>query len=625
MIRRVSFFIVLLFSAALVACSPAVDSPSTAVIEEGYHKPVVYQIFTRLFGNTETANTPWGTLQQNGVGKFNDINDDALIALRDMGVTHIWYTGVLHHAMVADYRAFGIDQDDPDVVKGRAGSPYAVKDYYDVNPDLAVDPAKRLEEFQALVKRTQQQGMKVIIDIVPNHVARHYRSTMKPAGVRDFGEDDNTAVEYARDNNFYYVPGEAFLVPKPLDGYRPLGGEVHPLSDNHFDELPAKWTGNGAREAQPHFHDWYETVKINYGVRPDGSYDFPRLPAGLASQPATAHAAFWEKQQVPDSWKKFRDITRYWLEMGVDGFRFDMAEMVPVEFWSYLNSSILMRNPDAFLLAEIYNPLEYRNYIYSGKMGYLYDKVGLYDALRDVIAGELPADSVLQAREEIADISGAMLNFLENHDEQRIASSGFAGDAWRGLPAMVVAAALTDAPIMIYFGQEVGEQAEQDMGFGSATRTTIFDYAGVPAHQRWMNGGRFDGGSLTDEERALRNQYRTLLRLVKSAPALQGGFFDLHRPNVAAAQGYDEHLFAFSRWNEEQKWIVVANFSSTEKRTFSLTIPAALISAWQLRDGEYPFTDKLESDYNRHLEVVDGVGKMSITLPVNGAVILEKI
>lgn len=185
-------------------------------------KVVVYQVFTRLFGNKNKTNKPWGTIEENGVGKFNDFTDKALHEIKDLGVTYIWYTGVPHHALVRDYTAYGISNDDPEVVKGRAGSPYAVKDYYNVNPDLAVDPAKRLEEFEALIKRTHNAGLKVLIDIVPNHIARKYEGKSNPAGVKDFGADDDASLEYKRDNNFYYIPKEHFEIP---DGDIPLNGE----------------------------------------------------------------------------------------------------------------------------------------------------------------------------------------------------------------------------------------------------------------------------------------------------------------------------------------------------------------------------------------------------------------
>ena len=589
---------ILLIGAALAglgAC--ATHTPSTETLVEPAGKPVVYQVFTRLFGNTNTTNKPWGTIEENGVGKFNDFTDTALAEIKAMGVTHIWYTGVPHHAVIRDYSAYGISHDDPDVVKGRAGSPYAVKDYYSVNPDLAVDPEQRLEEFQALIERTHQQGMKVIIDIVPNHVARRYESLHKPAGVQDFGVNDDTSVAYQRDNNFYYVPDKHFRVPEPLENYRPLGGGAHPLADGKFSEVPAKWTGNGSRKAQPHFHDWYETVKINYGVRPDGSYDFPALPAGYAEKNYRAHAAFWADKDVPDSWKKFRAITHYWLDKGVDGFRFDMAEMVPVEFWSYLNSSIKVKNPDAFLLAEVYNPREYRNYLHLGKMDYLYDKVEFYDTLKTIMQGTGSTDSLVKIQADLADIEAHMLHFLENHDEQRIASPDFAGSAEKGKPAMVVSALISRSPTMIYFGQEVGEDGMLDSGFGDPTRTSIFDYAGVPAHQRWMNGGKFDGGGLSEREQALRDFYVRLMNLSAQHPAMRGPYRELHRHNRRATAGYTDDVFAFARWaatpDKAYKLLVVSNFSATETRSFNLELPADLVETWTLAPGDYALRDQL--------------------------------
>ncbi|MEP6928424.1 MAG: alpha-amylase family glycosyl hydrolase, partial [Flavobacterium sp.] len=219
-------------------------------------KIVVYQVFTRLFGNKNTTNKPWGTIEENGVGKFNDFTDKALQEIKDLGVTYIWYTGVPHHALVRHYKAYGISDDDPEVVKGRAGSPYAVKDYYNVNPDLAENPANRLQEFEALISRTHKADLKLIIDIVPNHIARKYEGKSNPDGVRDFGVDDDVNVQYARNNNFYYIPNEHFQIP---DGDIPLNGEKNPLVDGVFDENPAKWTGNGSRKVKPDQNDWYET------------------------------------------------------------------------------------------------------------------------------------------------------------------------------------------------------------------------------------------------------------------------------------------------------------------------------------------------------------------------------
>ena len=564
-------------------------------IQQPVAKPVVYQMFTRLFGNTNTTNKPWGTIEENGVGKFNDITDQALQAIKELGVTHVWYTGVPHHAVIRDYSAYGISLDDPDVVKGRAGSPYAVKDYYSVNPDLAVDPAKRVEEFEALIARTHKQGMKVIIDIVPNHVARRYESLGKPAGVEDFGAKDDTSKEYARDNDFYYVIGEPFKVPEAAHGYRPLGGEAHPLSDNQFNEVPAKWTGNGSRLAQPKADDWYETVKINYGVRPDGSKDFPELPADYAQKSHSEHAAFWADKSVPGSWIKFRQIAEYWLAKGVDGFRFDMAEMVPVEFWSYLNSAIKQKNPEAFLLAEIYNPKIYRDYIHLGKMDYLYDKVDMYDSLKAIMQGKSGTDVLVGIQQEMLDIERHMLHFLENHDEQRIASPEFAGSAEKAKPAMVVSALISSAPTMIYFGQEVGEPGALESGFGDPSRTSIFDYAGVPHHQRWMNGGKFDGGGLSESEKNLRDFYGRLLRFSASHPALVGQYQELHSYNRQHSKAYSDRVFAFARWSESgEKLLVLSYFDAQQKLPVNLLLPPELVAQWQLRDGTYELRDALD-------------------------------
>lgn len=574
----------------------------------------IYQAFTRLWGNTNTTNKPWGTIAENGVGKFADFTNKALDSIKALGITHIWYTGVPHHAVINDYTKIGILPDDPDVVKGRAGSPYAVKDYYNVDPDLAVNPAKRLDEFKALIKRTHQHNLKVIIDIVPNHVARQYKSLNAPKGVRDFGADDDNTVEYNRDNDFYYIPGQAFKVPNAENNYKPLGGEQHPNSDGKFNENPAKWTGNGSRLAQPNAGDWYETVKINYGIKPNGSKDFDTLPAAFATKNIPAHQAFWAGKSVPSSWKKFRDIALYWLNLGVDGFRFDMAEMVPVEFWSYMNSAIKTKNPNATLVAEVYNPAQYRNYILLGKMDYLYDKVELYDTLKHIIQGRGNTDNIAKVQNRMADIEHHMLHFLENHDEQRIASPAFAGNAQNALPAMVVSTLISTSPTLLYFGQELGEPGELTAGFGQPTRTSIFDYVGVPNHQRWYNNGKCDGGQLANEEKALRAYYSRLLNFAKNSPALLGKYAELQTFNRKNGQHYGEKLFSFVRWNSAQKLVVVSNFSTSENFVGDLLIPTEIIEAWKLKAGTYSLKENLTNNPAIQLKVQNGIGNISLKL-----------
>ena len=566
-------------------------------------KEVVYQVFTRLFGNTNTTNKPWGTIEENGVGKFADFTDKALKEIKDLGVTYIWYTGVPHHDVITDYTAYGISNDDPDVVKGRAGSPYAVKDYYNVNPDLATNPANRLEEFKQLIDRSHKADLKVIIDIVPNHVARNYQSLTNPKGVEDFGASDNKSVVYDVNNNFYYNPGEAFQVPNWRNGYVPLGGNGHPLLDGKFDENPAKWTGNGSRASQPDMNDWYETVKINYGISPNGRKDFDELPNGFENEDYKAHYKFWQDKTVPNSWIKFRDIALYWLDFGVDGFRFDMAEMVPVEFWSFMNSSIKMKNSEAFLLAEVYNPDLYRKYIKKGKMDYLYDKVQLYDTLKHVMQGHGSTDHIPPIQNYLQDIEHHMLHFLENHDEQRIASPEFAGNAEKGKPAMVVSATISTSPTMIYFGQEVGEPGAERAGFGSPSRTSIFDYIGVPNHQRWLNNKKFDGGQSTDEEKALRDFYKRLLNFTINSSALMGNYQDIHQFNRSFTEWYNDKVLSFVRWSNDEQLIIVSNFSNTDTFGFELQLPEELIKKLNLEVGNYQLKDQLYNAYESVLKV----------------------
>ena len=614
--NKSNIFVFLLLIATIVGCNQIKKTEPIKAKEEKTmtKKTVVYQVFTRLFGNTNTTNKPWGTIEENGVGKFNDFTGKALKEIKDLGVTHIWYTGVPHHDVITDYTQYGISNDDPDVVKGRAGSPYAVKDYYNVNPDLAVNVENRLDEFKALIVRTHKAGMKVVIDIVPNHVARNYKSLTNPEGVEDFGASDDKTKTYDVNNNFYYNPGEAFKVPEFLNGYKPLGGEDHPLSDGKFEENPAKWTGNGARASQPGFYDWYETVKINYGVRPDGTRDFDSLPEGYDAKDIKSHNEFWKDKTVPDSWIKFKDIALYWLDLGVDGFRFDMAEMVPVEFWSYMNSSIKTKNPDAYLVAEVYQPHLYRDYIKKGKMDYLYDKVQLYDTIKHVMQGHGSTDNIPPIQDDLKDIEHNMLHFLENHDEQRIASPDFAGSAEKGKPAMVVSATISSSPTLIYFAQEFGEPGAEDLGFGDPTRTSIFDYGSVPSLVRWNNNQKFDGGQSTEQEKALRDFYKRLLNFTINSSALAENYQDIHLFNRENTEWYNDKVLSFVRWSEDEKLIVVSNFNAENTYGFELGLPQDIIEKWNLKDGEYQVVDQLYNTFTSTLNVENNQARVRVDI-----------
>ncbi len=390
-----------------------------------------------------------------------------------------------------------------------------------------------------------------------------------------------------------------------------------------FRESPAKWTGNGSRAPQPRFDDWFETVKVNYGVRPDGSYAFDRLPDEAREWSTEQHAAFWADKDVPDSWIKFRQIAHYWLDKGIDGFRYDMAEMVPVEFWSYLNSSIKTKNGEAFLLAEVYNPQEYRNYLQLGRMDYLYDKVGFYDTLKPIMQGKASTDTLAPAHAAVLDIEQHMLHFLENHDEQRIASKDFAGDANKGKPAMVVSALISRSPTMLYFAQDVGEAGDGDAGFGDPTRTTIFDYWGVPSHQRWMNDGAFDGGRLRAGEKALRDFYVRLMTFSATSRALTGNYAEIHsynrqRDNAA----YNDKVFSFARWSDEERLLVVSNFDDVSGHDLEIHIPADVITEWKLTDGRYMLDEQLYRRNHAQLIVAEGAGMFRISLkPLDSAVL----
>ena len=476
----------------------------------------IYQVLPRLYGNDKSANVPHGTLEQNGCGKMAWFLQKDLIALRRQGYTHIWFTGLLEHATQTQYH--GIAPDNADIVKGRAGSPYSVKDYYDIDPDLALDIDMRMEEFRALLHRTHRSGLKFIMDFVPNHVARHYESDKAPKGVRDLGADDDTTQHFHPDNNFYYCPGETLRI-------------------GSYEETPARATGNDHFDAHPGQNDWYETCKLNYG--------------GMSAESST--------------WKKMTDILLFWAGQGVDAFRCDMAEMVPVEFWEHAIATVKSKHPEVQFIAEVYNPEQYRNYIHRGGFDYLYVKVGLYDTLRAVITQGWSTHAITNAWQRVDDIRSHMLYFMENHDEQRIASDFFAANALKGRPAMAVEALIGSNPLMVYAGQEVGEPGMDEEGFsGRDGRTTIFDYW-APRSLRKLAGQE----ELTDDEASLRQWYSDLLRLrIKNRTFIEGPFFDMMYANPHLQRQY-----VFTRGENRHTLLVAVNFDETPA-TISVNIPA---------------------------------------------------
>lgn len=575
------------------------EIPPLPTMQKSSGKIIVYQVMTRLFGNKVTLNKPYGTLEENGIGKFSDINDRALVSIKQLGITHVWYTGVLEHALLTDYTKFGIPLDDADVVKGRAGSPYAIKDYYDINPDLATSVTNRMQEFEQLIERTHRHDLKVLIDFVPNHVARAYKSDAKPKGIVDLGEFDDTKVRFKPENNFYYLPGETFVVPRD---YVSLGPDnSFPTKDGKFDETPAKVTGNDQFTASPGINEWFETVKLNYGVDIENGRQTYFDP-------------------VPDTWVKMKDILIFWAKKKVDGFRCDMAEMVPVEFWQWAIPQVKAVNPDIIFVAEIYNPAQYRNYIQTGRFDYLYDKVQLYDTLRLLVNGKRSTADIEMIQKDLKGINANMLHFLENHDEQRIASKYFAGDPWKAVPAMVISATVDQGPVMIYFGQEVGEPGAGAEGFqGDDGRTTIFDYWGVPEHQKWMNGGAFDGGLLSEDQTALRNFYSSLLNLAGKHPAIvSGDYEDITAYNIDQ-KNFNDDVFACLRFTGNKKLLIVAGFNSTSRK-IKVSIPSSLADKLLMSlDKEYTLKEILWKEEDKTLNDL----LVNLDLPAFGAFVFE--
>lgn len=542
-------------------------------------KAIIYQVFTRLFGNRCATRCPNGTLGDNGSGKFDDFSDEVLARISQLGVTHVWYTGVIRHATQTDYSSYGIPRQHPEVVKGKAGSPYAICDYYDVDPDLATNVADRMREWEALIQRTHKAGMKVIMDFVPNHVAREYHSICKPQGVKDLGEDDDTHAHFSPLNNFYYCWGN------PLD----LSAIVDGSAD--YQEVPAKATGNNQFNCRPGKNDWYETVKLNYGIDYCGG--------------SGVHEHF---NPTPDTWLKMVDVMLFWAAKGVDGFRCDMAEMVPAAFWAYATNRVKSSFPHFAFIGEVYNPVLYRQYLTSG-FDYLYDKVGLYDCLRDITCGYRRTSDITNQWQRTNDILDHMLYFLENHDEQRVASDFFAGNPWKAIPALMVSCLFQRNPLMIYFGQELGERGMDEEGFsGRDGRTTIFDYWSLDKVAR----AYYDTGELSSEERNLRNAYQKILCLARRERAIsEGQVFDLMYVNQHIA----DKQFAFLRKYGMEVLLIVVNFAD-EAVECDINIPQHAFDFLKLSEGMVYTTDLLT--YHPHQTPIHPGKPVTVQVPANG-------
>ena len=593
--RILSSFVFFVLALLSVTISSYSQLPMSS--KKSSEKFVVYQMMFHLWGNKQTELVRNGSYTQNGVTKFKDVSDVALKALKNKGISHLYATGLIEHATMEDFTAFGSPLDHPSVVKGRAGSPFAIKDYYDVNPFLAENPAKRMDEFKAMLKRIHANGLQLIIDFVPNHLARQYSSDQKPKGVVDFGVHDKQDVAFDINNNFYYLPGTKFSVP---EGVHPPVPVTIP-----YTEIPAKVSGNNVFSSQPSIHDWFETVKLNYGI------DYQ-------------HGNQTHFDPIPNTWVKMHEVLAYWTALGVDGFRCDMAEMVPVEFWTYAIGKIKQQNPKIIFIAEIYQPDRYRDYIFKGGFDYLYDKVGLYDAVRRLMEQKPEAnvsDITRVWQQESGDFANHMLRFLENHDEHRLNTPAFAANNfWSTIPGMVITTCLHDGPTMLYMGQEFGEKANEIEGYNEADdRSSMFDFWRVETHQRWMNGGKFDGGALSTEEKEIDAFYQDLFKRAEKSEAIgKGAFFDLQ---YAQNETYpNKKVYSFLRYTANERLLIICNFDAKQGHSIDVVIPELAKEMMGVKQVNF----KLEHAYiPPHGTETAKVSLNAIYIPANSALFIK--
>lgn len=581
-------------------------------------RPVIYQLFVRHFSNFTEGGVAWGSREQNGCGTFDGVNDAALEALARMGVTHLWLTGVLRHATQTPHP--GLPADPACVVKGIAGSPYAVTDYFDVDPDLATRPEQRLAEFRALLERVRRWGMVPMLDFIPNHVSRCYQSVVRPEC--SFGSGDDTGCFFARDNAFYYLEPCHSDLPMQLPG-----GEFLP------EHGRGRVTGNNAATWTPGACDWYETAKLNYGV------DYRRGADAAGGLPGE----FSPDAAVPRTWRLMDEVLAYWQAMGVGGFRCDMAHMVPVAFWRRAIVNARLRDAGAFFVAEAYNDHikltagDAHEALLAAGFNAVYDSAA-YRALVAMYEGCAWANDLDAHQRPEAPLSSRGVRYLENHDEPRLAAPGhWAGQGEAAARALMVAQyTATSGPVLFYNGQEVGERADGPGGYGGDNgRTSIFDYTRLPRLQRWANGGRYDGACLSAAEASLRAFCTRLLPLLQHPALSRGGFYGLNWANRATpAYGRlpgdpvsGHRLYAFLRHNRKARAtvLVVCNFDATSPADTTIHIPADAC-AWAGRKAPLATFRHLLSPslppIETSLAALQSAG-LPVQVPPGGALILE--
>jgi glycosidase len=548
----------------------AIDVGSDAGGPAPITRPVIYQLVVRLFGNTNETRATDGTITQNGSGHFADITDTALRELHSLGATHIWLTGAIRQATLTDWSSVDpmLAADDPDVVKGRAGSFYAIRDYYDVSPDLAVDPAHRMDEFDALVARIHAAHMEVVIDLVPNHVSRAYHSIVHPEW--DFGASDDQTHFFLASNDFFYVSGGPLHLSHP-SSWNPSGVVFDGLfarEDGSAGHV-ARATGNDAATLTPSATDWYETVKLDYGA------DFTSSTTAFTPMPTT--------------WTLIDHVLAYWQARGVDGFRCDFAHYVPDPAWQWLLAQARARDPHAFFFAEAYDRLPT---LIGDGFDAVYDYVA-YNTVKDMYLGRAQQSDLDGVYGALGDPDrNHYVHYLENHDERRIASpivtTGGNGDSgFGGASAAHQLAPIqylwSGGPLLLLNGQEVGELGAGVEGFGGEDgRTTIFDYWSMPSMVAWVNGGAFDGGRLDAPSTALRAWYRDLFALAQDPAITSNRYWGLeYFDRTSMFADCPDAFFTFARFepNGARLIVVVANFAPSSATSGRIRIPMDLAAA----------------------------------------------
>ena len=572
-------------------------------------RPIIYQLFVRHFSNCEEAGVEWGSIDQNGCGKFNQISEEALESLAHLGVTHIWLTGVLRHATQTSYDQ--LPSQEQTIVKGIAGSPYAVVDYFDVDPDLAENVNDRLVEFASLMIRCRKFGLIPLIDFIPNHVSRAYHSEH-----HDFGEGDDHKTFFNKNQGYYYLQPDPSIPAPPLklpDGY--FSGE------KDFGRV----TGNNCVSWAPSPFDWYETIKLNYG------YDFV---AGLGSLHSLPH---WLslKDDVPRTWQIMDDVITFWQKLGIGGFRCDMAHMIPMDFWKWEISRARVRMPGVFFIAEAYN--DNMKTTFGDPTEALIDAgfEGVYDADAYHLAKAVYENGAwandfdrLFNRPTMMQRHG--VRYIENHDEVRVSSP----KAWAGIGDKIIISMMTllyassQAPILLYNGQEVGEKAEGPGGFGGNDgKTSIFDYTHLNQLQLWVAKGKFDGSSMGEREKEIHHLHSRILKVMSHPAMVDGEFYGLNWANMQnmtfgrepGETSSGHWVYAMLRKDPHSKkcLMIVCNLSPTLNfYNLKVYIPRNALDWCQLFTDRVRMIDLISEDISESIQRTSELSELGFVCPL---------